>query len=116
MTALTTRAAIAVVQTATMSAMPTNRTVAAAVCPDGKLEVAGVEFMRGTAGRGRPTMNVMGRNTVISMISARIRKAASRNRFRNARKPAVTAAKMMTGNVSSDAVANWVIEFHGAVR
>ena len=71
----------------TINATPTQSTVAAAVWPDGKLDVAGVELSRGTSGRGRATTNVTDKNTVISRTSARIRKAASRKRRRERRKP-----------------------------
>src|SRR5260221_496708 len=82
---LTTRVMVAVVHEATMSAMPKNSTVAAAVCPDGKLEVDGVMFIRGTAGRGRATMKGTGRNTVSSngLRSNDVRVASGRIRIQH---------------------------------
>ena len=73
-------------QKATMSATPTNSTVAAAVWPEGKLEVAGVELRRCTSGRGRATTKVTERKTVISSTSASVRNAASRQRRRKREK------------------------------
>src|SRR5258708_6660481 len=99
-----------------MSAIPTKNTVAAAVWPEGKLEVAGVEFRRGTAGRGRATTNVTERNTLISRTSASARNAASARRRRNARNATTTAAPITTGSVLIAAVATDVIAFQVPVR
>ena len=101
---------------ATITAMPTNRTIAAAVCPDGKLDVAGVELRRGTSGRGRSTTKVTERNTVISRNSAIVRKAASRQCLRSASKPTTTAATTTTGSVLTAAVATFVMSFQPLVR
>jgi hypothetical protein len=99
-----------------MSAMPTNRTVAAAVCPDGKLPVDGVELSRGTAGRGRSTTNVTDRKTVISSASAIVSSAASRQRRRRARRATTTAATAITGSVFTADVATFVMPFQPLVR
>src|SRR3954463_9578529 len=109
MTTVIARANRLRVQLNTISATPTVKTVAAAVCPDGKLDVDGVEFKRGTSGRGLPIKKVTDRNTVISTTSASTNMAASPPRRAVAGKPATTAAATITGSVSTIRVATSVM-------
>src|SRR4051812_30094906 len=99
-----------------MMAMPTKSTVAAAVWPEGKLEVAGVELSRITSGRGRGTTNVTDKHAVVSMSNARVRNAASRKCLRSERKPPTMTGGPTTGSVLNDAVATCVMSFHVGVR
>src|SRR5205807_9636633 len=100
----------------TMSATAVNNTVAAAVCPDGKLDVAGVSFKRVTAGRGRPTANVVERNTLISSVIAIAMTLASRHHRSSAKHATSTTIAMTTGSVFNADVATLVTPFHEPVR
>src|SRR5262245_61839146 len=119
MTAATTprtRKVFRVVEQNTIIASPANTTVAAAVCPDGKLDVAGVVFKRTTSGRGRATTNVTDRNTVTSRTNASVRNAASRHRRRQPSSASQSAAVTITGNVLTPTVAAPVTSSNERVR
>ena len=100
----------------TMIASPTNETVAAAVWPDGKLDVDGVEFRRTTSGRGRATTKVTDRNTVISSASARTSNAASRQRRRTASTAGDERGIAIAGNGVNEPGRDAVMSFQVSVR
>ena len=83
-----------------MRARPTYRTMAAAACPDGKLEVGGPASRWGTAGRSRSTMNVVVTNVVTSITSAPTRNAIWAQWRPIDRMRAATAAMPTTVSVS----------------
>ena len=83
-----------------MSARPTYRTIAAAVCPDGKLEVGGPASRCGTDGRSRSTRNVVVTNVVTSITSAPTRNAMCAQWRPIARMTTATAATPTTVTVS----------------
>src|SRR5437773_10521325 len=77
-------------------ASDTHNATAAAVCPDGKLEVGGEGSKRGTLGRGRFTRNVVVRNTRTSTASAIAIAPTSRHSRRIARRVSETTPTPIT--------------------
>src|SRR5512135_2865778 len=88
-----------------------KKTVAAAVCPDGKLEVEGDAFKRGTAGRSRPMTNVVDKKTEISSTIAIARRAAPRHHRAISSPISTTTTAPTTGPVFSAIVAILVTAF-----
>ena len=100
----------------TIKARPTYSTTAAAVWPEGKLEVGGAASSRCTAGRARSTSIVVVRNTVTSSTSAVARNASVRQRRRTPRIATTTAAMPITVIVSATFDPTWVRSFAVALR
>jgi len=61
-------------------ARPTYSAIAAATCPEGKLDVGGAASSLGTAGRGRSTMKVVVTNTQTSRSTAKKMSPTCRHR------------------------------------
>src|SRR4051812_11860637 len=94
-----TRHTMFVVTTTTTMAIVAQSTNEAATCPDGKLDVAGVAFMRGTSGRGRSTTVLATRNARNSTIKAPSTKVASRQCRATSNTIVATAAMATTPSV-----------------
>ena len=100
----------------TISAVPHQSASVAAMWPEGKLLVDGVESRRGTSGRGRSTTALATRKTVSSKPSAPTRKSASRQRCSSTSAAATSTSSTTTGNVLAMNVATLVTWFQNPTR
>ena len=99
-----------------MSARPTYRTIDAATCPEGKLEVGGPGSRCGTVGRSRSMTNVVVTKVVTSITSAPTRNAMCAQWRPIARTTTATAATPTTAMVSPSMEPHSVIASNVASR
>ena len=102
---------------ATISAVPAQNAVEAAVCPDGKLEVGGESSRCGTGGRSRSMRMVAIRKISDCPTTQMVRITDSRQRWKTTRKiTTVIAVQATIVIVSPNSVPRWVSVFSVGVR